>query len=352
MATGQKTMPEQTVVFGTGVRHSIADVLSGLGRSRALILSTPQQSEVAMDIAEGLSGHVAGIYSRAAMHTPVDVTEDAVSHARSVGADSLVAVGGGSTTGLGKAIALRTGMPQITVPTTYAGSEATPILGQTENGVKTTLTDPAVLPNVVLYDPELSATLPAAMTVTSGLNAMAHAAEALYAKDRDAASTALAIEGLNAFRTALPRLLKAPDDLAAREDALRGTYACGAVLGRVGMALHHKLCHTLGGSFDLPHAPTHAIILPHAISYNEGKVAGLLAPIAEIFEGETAGGALWDFALSLGAPLALSELGVRESDLDRATELAMQKPYWNPRPVTAEGVRGLLQTAWSGTRPA
>lgn len=342
---------KQKVRFGAGIRHRIGDELATLNCSHALLLSTPEQSDAAMDLASGLNGHVAGIYSRAAMHTPVDVTEDALCHARDVAADCFIAIGGGSTTGLGKALALRTDLPQIVIPTTYAGSEATPILGQTENGIKTTLTDDKVLPEVVLYDPDLVVTLPAAMTVTSGLNAMAHAAEALYAKERSDATTALAIEGLTAFSNALPRVLAAPNDLAAREETQRGAYACGAVLGAVGMALHHKLCHTLGGSFDLPHADTHAIILPHAVHYNAQAVPELLAPISDILAGDTPGQALWDFAGSLGAPMALRDLGLKESDLDRATEIAMSKPYWNPREITADGVRALLQNAWSGAAP-
>lgn len=341
----------QKVRFGAGIRTLVGEELVALGCKRALLLSTPQQSGMALDLAAALNGYVAGVYSRAAMHTPVDVTEDALCHADQVQADSFVAIGGGSTTGLSKALALRTGRPQFVIPTTYAGSEATPILGQTENGIKTTLTDPAVLPDVVLYDPELVVSLPAGMTVTSGLNAMAHAAEGLYAKDRSPRSTELAIDGLKAFATGLPKVIATPSDVAAREATQRGAYACGAVLGRVGMALHHKLCHTLGGSFDLPHAETHAIILPHAIAYNEAAVPELLQPVAQIIGGETAGQALWDFAKALGAPLALKDLGLAEADLDRATEIALSKPYWNPREITQDGIRALLQSAWSGEAP-
>lgn len=341
----------QKVRFGVGIRTRLGAEMADLGRKRALLLSTPEQSNSVMDLAAGLNGHVAGVYSRATMHTPVDVTEDAITHAREVNADCLVAVGGGSTTGLGKAIALRTDLDQIVIPTTYAGSEATPILGQTENGVKTTLSDAKVLPEVILYDPELVVTLPISMTVTSGLNAMAHAMEALYAKDRSAETDRLALEGLQAFVEALPCVLEAPNDLSAREATLRGAYNCGAVLGRVGMALHHKLCHTLGGSFDLPHAQTHAIILPHAAAYNEEAAQTALRPIAKMLKGAAPSTALWDFAKSLGAPLALSELGMKESDLESATEIALSKPYWNPREVTADGIRALLRNAWAGTRP-
>lgn len=272
--------------------------------------------------------------------------------ARDLGADVLVSVGGGSTTGLGKAIALRTDLPQIVVPTTYAGSEATGILGQTENGVKTTLTSPRVQPEVILYDAELVTSLPVGMTVTSALNAMAHAAEGLYARDRSPLSSLMAVEGLRAFRDSLPAVMSRPDDVAARGQTLYGAWLCGTVLGQVGMALHDKLCHTLGGSFDLPHAETHAVILPHALAFNAEAVPDLLAPVSELFGHGNPGAGLWHFAREARAPLALRDLGLKESDLDRAADLALANPYWNPRPVTRDGIRGLLQAAWAGVEPA
>lgn len=341
----------QRVLFGVGSRNTVADEVRRLGCSRALILSTPPQSSSALDLAAGLNDMLAGVFSRAAMHTPVEVTEDALRHVQEINADCIVAIGGGSTTGLGKAIAYRMDLPQIVIPTTYAGSEATPILGQTEDGVKTTLTDRKVLPEVILYDPELVATLPVGMTVTSALNAMAHAAEALYARDKSEDSSQLAIDGLTSFVKSLPKVLLDPEDLAAREETQRGAWACGAVLGRVGMALHHKLCHTLGGSFELPHAETHAIILPHAIHYNAQAVPGLLAPVTDLLDGSSPGMALWQFAKSMGAPLALRDLGLQAQDLDRVAEIATRNPYWNPREVTANGIRALLEKAWTGEAP-
>lgn len=341
----------QRVLFGVGSRNTVADEVRRLGCSRALILSTPPQSSSALDLAAALNDMSAGVFSRAAMHTPVEVTEDALRHVQEINADCIVAIGGGSTTGLGKAIAYRMNLPQIVIPTTYAGSEATPILGQTEDGVKTTLTDRKVLPEVILYDPELVATLPVGMTVTSALNAMAHAAEALYARDKSEDSSQLAVDGLTSFVKSLPKVMLDPEDLAAREETQRGAWACGAVLGRVGMALHHKLCHTLGGSFELPHAETHAIILPHAIHYNAQAVPGLLAPVTDLLDGSSPGMALWQFAKSMGAPLALRDLGLQAQDLDRVAEIATRNPYWNPREVTANGIRALLEKAWTGEAP-
>lgn len=340
------------VRFGEGIRRQISSEVERLGCKRALVLSTPPQADAAMEVAADLNGLAAGIFTKATMHTPVDVTAEALEHAGAVEADCLVALGGGSTVGLGKAIAYQTDLPQIVVPTTYAGSEATAILGQTQNGVKTTVTDPKIQPEVILYDAELVRTLPVAMTVTSALNAMAHAAEALYAQNRNPMSTMIAIEGLKAFAAALPRVLDNPDDLTARGETLYGAWLCGTVLGQVGMALHHKLCHTLGGSFDLPHAETHAVVLPHAIAFNARAVPDLLAPVTEIFGGSNPGLALFDFAKSIGSPLALRELGLKQDDVSTAAELATRKPYWNPQPVTRPAINELLLAAWAGDPPA
>jgi len=345
------TMAPVKVRFGPGERAATAEEVEALGARRALVLATPQQADAAEALAATLGGLSAGAYPHAAMHTPVAVTEAAMRHVEAVRADCLVAIGGGSTTGLGKAIAYRTDLPQIVIPTTYAGSEATPILGETADGVKTTLTDPKVQPEVIIYDAELVRSLPQGLTVTSALNAMAHAAEALYARERNPVSTILAREGIAAFARALPAVVEDPDDLDARGETLYGAWLCGTVLGQVGMALHHKLCHTLGGSFDLPHAETHAIVLPHAVAYNAAAVPELLAPIATVLGGDRPGAALHDLAARLGAPLALRDLGLAESDLDRAADIAVQKPYWNPRPVEREGLRALLQAAWEGRRP-
>ncbi|OLL31120.1 maleylacetate reductase [Burkholderia sp. SRS-W-2-2016] len=338
------------ILFGTGTLDAVAGQIEQLGAKRALILSTPFQRADAEKLARRIGPLAAGVFSEARMHTPVSVTLDAIAAFDALGADCLVALGGGSTIGLGKAIALRNDAPQIVVATTYAGSEVTPVVGQTENGVKTTVRDPKVLPEVVIYDPALTLELPVAMSVTSGLNAIAHAMEGMYARDRNPVSSLMAVEGVRALRDALPVIVKEPGDLAARSDALYGSWLCGSVLGTVGMALHHKLCHTLGGSFDLPHADTHAIMLPHSAAYNAQAAAAELQPLADLFGGSIGGG-LYDFAQSLGAPRALRDLGVDEAQLDRAADLAVKNPYWNPRPVERDALRELLQRAWQGTRP-
>jgi len=346
----------QTVLLGPGARHQAAAQVAALGAKRALVLSRPGQSDLAQDLAAQLKHAAAGVYRRAAMHAPVDVTSHALDHLRAVDADCLVAIGGGSTVGLSKALALRTGLPQIAIPTTYAGSECTPILGQTEGGVKSTRTDAKMLPAVVLYDPELIAALPVEMSMVSGLNALAHGVEALYAKERNADSTRLAIEGIDALVFGLPAVADDPHDLEARAATLKGAWACGTVLGAVGMALHHKLCHALGGGFDLPHAETHAIVLPHAVAYNEvaAEVAELLQPVVDALGAgldRNASKALWEFTGMLDAPHALSELGLKESDLPRAADLATQNPYWNPRAIDRDAILELLHNAWRGDAP-
>jgi maleylacetate reductase len=338
------------IVFGAGAIARVSDEVAGQGGTRTLVLSTPHQKADAEALAAKLGGLAAGVFAEAAMHTPVEVTERALEAFEKSGADCLIALGGGSTIGLGKAIAYHNDAPQIVVATTYAGSEVTPILGQTKDGVKTTVRDASILPEVVIYDPDLTLGLPVPMSVTSGFNAMAHAVEGLYAQDRNPVSSLMAIEGIRALKEALPRIVAAPHDTEARGAALYGSWLCGTVLGTVGMALHHKLCHTLGGSFDLPHAETHTVILPHSAAYNAAAAADALAPAAALFGGDLGGG-LWDLAGELGAPRALKDLGLAEADLDHAADLAVLNPYWNPRPVERDTIRALLQRAWTGARP-
>ena len=278
------------VIFGDGSLGRVGAEVERLGRRRALVLSTPGQAAKAERLAADLGPLAAGVFAGAVMHTPLEATEAALAAWGAAGADCLVALGGGSTIGLGKAIAVRTGADQVAVPTTYAGSEMTDILGETAQGRKTTRRDPAIRPETVIYDVALTLRLPPALTASSGLNALAHAVEALYAPDRNPVLTLLAVEAVGALGAALPVLAGAPGDRAARGRALYGAWLCGAALGGTTMALHHKLCHVLGGSFGLPHAETHAVILPHAAAYNAAAAGALLAPVTEALGGATPGG--------------------------------------------------------------
>ena len=230
------------VVFGAGSLVHLEREIEHLGARRALVLSTPEQAHQAQMVADRLGSRAAGIFPRAVMHVPIETAREAREEARRLGADCAVAIGGGSTVGLGKAIALESGLPILAIPTTYAGSEMTPIYGITEAGLKKTGRDARVLPRTVIYDPELSLSLPVVMSVTSGLNAIAHAAEGLYAQDSNPVMDLMAEEGIRALAHALPLVRQQCHDMDARGDALYGAWLCGAVLGNVGMALHHKLC--------------------------------------------------------------------------------------------------------------
>jgi alcohol dehydrogenase class IV len=339
------------VVFGSGTLGQVADEVRVLGCGRALVLSTPQQEADARRLAERLGGLCAGVFPGAVMHTPIEVTEQAMAVVRQSGADCTVALGGGSTTGLGKAIALRTDLPQIVIPTTYAGSEATPILGETKDGLKTTQKSPKILPEVIVYDVDLTLSLPPRLSATSGMNAIAHAVEGLYTQDANPIVSLMAEEGIRALGSALPQIIRQPSDRGPRSDALYGAWLCGVVLGSVGMALHHKLCHTLGGTFDLPHADTHTVVLPHAAAYNAPAAPEAMARVARALGVEDAPQGLYDLAKGLGAPVALKDLGMPEEGLDRAADLAVANPYWNPRPIERPAIRALLDDAFHGRRP-
>ena len=343
------------VVFGAGSLSQLPSEIERLGARRALVLCTPEQTAQAEQVAQLLGDRAAGVFAQAVMHVPIETARQARAEAARLDADCAVAVGGGSTTGLGKAIALDSGLPILAVPTTYAGSEMTPIYGITEDGLKKTGRDLRVLPRTVIYDPVLSQSLPVGLSVTSGINAIAHAAEGLYAQDRNPVMSLMAEEGIRALAQALPRIQADARDLDARSDALYGAWLCGTVLGNVGMALHHKLCHTLGGSFNLPHAEAHTVVLPHAIAFNAPAAPEAMARIARALGSDTAAGGLFDLAQRLGAPVALSQIGMPEDGLDRAADLAVSNPYWNPRPFGAAQrpeIRALLQDAFEGRRPA
>ena len=329
------------IVFGRGKISEAANEAMRLGMKRPLIITTHQQG----DSGRHLSASTGGLaFAGAAMHTPTNVTDQAMVIVIAESCDGTIALGGGSSTGLGKAIALRTDLPQLVIPTSYAGSEMTNILGETQDGAKTTKRDAKIQPETVIYDPELLATLPDKFAATSGMNAIAHAVEGLYAIDGNPIASLMAEEGIRALASALPK------GKAGHDEALHGAWLCGAVLGSVSMALHHKLCHVLGGSFDLPHAETHTVVLPHATAYNATSTEAMIR-IARALGTSTAAGGLYDLAKSLGAPLTLKELGMPEEGLDKAADIAAANPYPNPRAIERAAVRELLDNAFHGRRP-
>lgn len=339
------------VVFGTGSLQQVAHEIETLGASKALILCTPGQRASARRVADLLGLRAAGIFDRALMHVPIETAREARALARKLDADCAVAIGGGSTIGLAKALALDSGLPIVAIPTTYAGSEVTSIYGITEAGTKQTGKDARVLPRTVIYDPELSLNLPLGISVTSGINAIAHAAEGLYAADRNPIMDLMAQEGIAALGRALPAIKLVANSLQARSDALYGAWLCGTVLGNVGMALHHKLCHTLGGGFNLPHSETHTILLPHVLAYNAEAAPHAMQQIAKALRGQNAVHAVFDLANNNGAQMALRDIGMKEVDLDRACDLALQNQYANPRALERTALRQLLQNAFEGVRP-
>lgn len=323
-----------------------------LGLRRLLVVCGSRGEETARAVADVLGDACVGLYAEARMHVPVEVADRAVASARAAGADGCVAVGGGSAIGLGKAIALRTGLPLIAVPSTYAGSEMTPVWGLTEHGVKRTGRDPVVQPRSVVYDPELTLSLPVPFSVTSGINALAHAVEALYAPDASPLVSLMAQEGVHVMARALPQVAAAPADLDARGRALYGAWLCGACLGATTMGLHHKLCHVLGGTFGLPHAETHSVVLPYTLAHNAPAVPQAMTALHQALDTQDAPRTLRDLSVRLGAPRSLAELGLKHDDLTVAAEQVTGESYANPRPVTAEAVLGVLRAAYEGREPA
>src|SRR4029453_5860817 len=327
------------VVFGAGALATLPDEVDALGLTRVLVLCSPEQEVTGKQVAAALGAKAVGVLPEARTHVPVEVAHRARELAAELGADGCVAVGGGSAVGLGKAIALEHDLPVIAVPTTYAGSEMTPVWGLTEGGQKRTGRDVRVLPKTVVYDPEMTLTLPAQMSVTSGMNAIAHAVEGLYAPDATPIVSLRAEEGARALAAPLRRVAADGSDLDARGEAQYGAWLCGAVLAATTMALHHKLCHTLGGTLDLPHAQTHTVVLPHALAYNLPAAPDAVAALSRALGGTSdPARELWELAGRLDAPRSLAELGMQEADIPAIAGLAVANPYAHPRPVPRDGV--------------
>ena len=339
------------VVFGKGALDGLAAEAEALGCRRMLVVCTRSQRAVA-DRAKALLGEAGvALFSGAAMHTPVEVTNEAMKLVDEEDVDGVVAIGGGSAIGLSKAIALRTDLPQIVAPSTYAGSEMTPVLGQTEAGRKTTQRSARVLPETVIYDLELSLSLPVQVSVTSSFNAMAHAAEALYAETPSPPLLAIAEECLRLMAHALPRIVIDPADETARGAALEAAWLGGWSLANGGSALHHRLCHMLGGAFGLPHAETHTVLLPQVLAYNLPSAPEALERLGRALNTTEPAEVLFDLARSLGAPRALKDLGMPREGIDQAADAMLAQGGWNPRPLDAVSLKRLLRRAWAGEHP-
>lgn len=339
------------VVFGLHVLARLPDELERLGANRALLLSTPEQTDLIRTAAALCGDRVAATYSEAAMHVPVQIVAEAKTLAADVDADCYVALGGGSTIGLAKALVLWRSAPILAVPTTYAGSEMTTIYGVTDKGEKRTGRDERVVPQTVIYDPSLTYGLPTRLSASSGMNAIAHCVEALYAPDGNPVISLLAEEAISALSHALPAINIDPRDAEARTNALYGAWLAGIALGATSMGLHHKLCHVLGGGWNLPHAETHCAILPHAMRYNATAATDADKRVRRALSSTDAAGGLYDLQKSLGVAVSLEDIGMPKQALSEAAVMTAIAPYANPAPVNVEGVLTLLEAAYRGVRP-
>jgi maleylacetate reductase len=343
------------VIFGVGAFDKAPAEIEGLGVSRVFLMSTPGRKRLADELAARLGSKVVASTDRAVMHAPIDGAEAARAEAARVEADCYVAIGGGSAVGLAKVIAMTLPRPILCIPTTYSGSEMTSTWGLTERGIKRTGNDPRVLAKTVIYDPALTVSMPPALSATSGMNAMAHCVEALYAQNPNPVLWWIAEEGIRSLTKGLPMVVKEPANLEARSLALYGSWLAGMALAGAGTALHHKLCHVLGGAFNLPHAETHTVLLPHATAYNAPAAPEAMERIARALASnggvQSAAAGLYDLEGAMGAPRSLKSLGMRRENLGEAAKLAVKNSYYNPRVITQQNIRELLEDAFEGRAP-
>jgi maleylacetate reductase len=346
------------IVFAPGALSQVGDEVQRLGAERVMVVHDAMTRGSADAVAAQLGGRLALRWDEVAQHVPVELADRARTAASEHAIDAIVTIGGGSSTGLAKALALSHRVPVLAVPTTYAGSEQTTIYGLTGGQHKQTGKDPIVLPRVVVYDPELTLGLPPSVTGPSAFNALAHSVEALWAPGCNPVTSALALEGVRAIAGSLPRAMANGTDVDARGDLLYGAALSGMALGATAAGLHHKICHVLGGRFNLVHADAHSVILPHALAFNAPVLPGEMARLADALgvHGQEPAGALWDLAVASNAPTRLADLKGREGPLRRdqlagAADAAAAEISVNPRPVTRDDVLGILESAFDGTRP-
>jgi alcohol dehydrogenase class IV len=340
--------PAVRVVFGTGTVSSLRQELERLELNRPLFISTPGRLDDASAAAGTLAPMTTAIHAKAVMHVPVETIAASRDAAKLHHADSIVAFGGGSAIDTSKAVGLELGIPVVAVATTYGGAEVTPFYGFTEDGIKKGKRDRKMLPKTVIYDPALTITLPPEVSGPSGVNAIAHCVEGLYARDTNPMMTLLAAEGIRSLARALPMVVKEPSNLEARSDALYGAWLAGAVLGSVGMAVHHNISHVLGGTFGLIHANAHTVVLPHAVRFNRDAAPEAMRIIADALDARDAAQGIFDLEVRIGAPTSLRQIGMREDQLNRAAKIVVEHPYYNPRLVDFAGIRQLLQNAYEG----
>jgi maleylacetate reductase len=343
-ATFISTFPATRVVFGVGALGTIGAELERLALGRPLVITTRGRTDTIRELQAQLGSRLLGVVNSAVVHVPADRVRLALSDVTRFAPDSLLAVGGGSAIGLAKAIALERPLPIVAVPTTYSGSEMTSVWGVTDGDTKRTGRHSAAQAKLVIYDPALTVSLPPDVSATSGMNAMAHAVEALYAPRVSAVAEAVAEDAIRLLGRSLPAVAAHPGDVEARTMALRGAHLAGLALELATMGLHHRLCHVLGGTFGLPHAPTHAALLPHVVAFNASSAPGAMARAARALGADPVS-ALHGLNRSLGVVANLGVLGLRPEDIEKAATRAVAQPYANPRPATLEDVRGILEAA-------
>ena len=339
------------VVFGVGRIRQVPDGVELLGAERVLLIAGGREKKYADELAAALGSRLVDRIGEVVMHVPAALAAAAHEQTEQSRADLLVCLGGGSAIGLANAVVLRTRLPILAVPTTYAGSEMTPIWGVTDGGRKTTGRDRTVLPATVVYDPALTTSLPADISAASGMNALAHLVEGLYAPDASPVTAVLAEEGIRALADALPRVVVAPGDLDARSCALYGAWLAGWVLGTAGMGLHHKICHVLGGAYNLPHAGTHSAVLPFVTAYNAPAAPAAMVRAARALGAQDPARALWKLAERIGAPTSLAQVGLDPGRIPEAARLVVETSPVNPRPVDRAAVDELLRAAYVGRLP-
>ena len=344
----------QRVLFGAGRRHSLADEVRRLSGSRVFVIAdTADGREIGKALADEPGFEVVAMWHEVIQHVPDSLAERARQAVAEDDADLIVSIGGGSATGLAKAIALTHALPIIAIPTTYAGSEQTTVYGITGDRHKQTGKNPIVQPKTVIYDPELTLGLPPRVTGPSAFNALAHSVEALYAPGANPVISALGMQAVSAIQRALPTVMADPTDLGGRADLLYGAYLSGMALGATATGLHHKICHVLGGTFNLVHADAHSVILPHAVRFNAPVLPAEMAMLEHALHAGPgdAAGALWDLAVASNVPTSLVQLGLAFDDLGEAAERATAEIQVNPRPFTKSDILSLLVRAFAGDRP-
>ncbi len=296
----------QRIAFGRGAIRRLSKETAKLGVHRLLLLSTPGQAAAAKAVTVPLHNAVVGHYSGAVGHVPIEVVEDAIEEARHVDADGF----------LWRRLNHRPWKDPFTRSRPAAGD-----------------------------NPELSRNLPPDVSATSGINALAHAVEALYAANANPLTDLMATESIRALGEGLPAVIADPQSIDARERALFGAWLSGSALAATNMGIHYKLAHVLGGTFGLNHAAVHTVLLPHAAAYNRAVALRAMGLISKALGVDDAATGIFDLISGLGAPTALREIGLPATVLDQVASLATEKEIANPAPVTTEGVRLLLENA-------